>query len=171
MAGSSDAYLNGGLVYPEDNPTSEIYRNIEGEPLIKRIKNLEKQLPDNFAKKDFVTSSEKKILNGLLRDFKQLLKTKYGSLGYLTSTTAEDIIHLYGVDTENDFMFLDGGSSIRLPNKRLDPAVAIGGGKRWIGERGLLIADPEEDAHNLKLTDDAINEIIQAIEKKLSGAA
>jgi hypothetical protein len=168
MESGANAYFNGGVIYPDESDwKNKIYKNIEDEPLIRKIKNLEKQLPDNFANKKNLTDSEKKILGELLKNFKQLLKVKYGPLGYLVSTPAEDIIHFYGVDTEEEFIFLEGGSSIRIPNRRLDRAVMAGGSKRWMGERGLLISDPQENPQNLRVTDAAINEIIQAIGKRI----
>jgi hypothetical protein len=168
MEGSTNAYLIGGAIYPSESGwVNKIYKNIEDEPLVRKIKDLEKQLPDNFAKKNSLADNEKQILGELLADFKQLLNVKYGPLGYLVSTSAEDIIHLYGVDTEEDFIFLEGGSSLRVPNPILD-RMAGTDNRRWVPARGLLVADPAENPQNMKVTDDAINEIINAIESKLS---
>ncbi len=171
MAGSSDAYLIGGAVYPEDmGVIGKIYRNVEDEPLIRKIKLLEKQLPDDFADREETTGQEKKVLEDLLNDFKQLLQVKYGALGYLVSTTSEEIIHLYGVDTDRDFVFLEGGSSIRVPNEKLDPVIEAGGGRRWMGERGFVLYDPEETPANRKMTDEAVKEIIAAIKDRLNAS-
>jgi hypothetical protein len=180
---------------PEDtertDPITAIHKNIQNEPLIGRIKVLEARLlemrpggnetvtrdieeignglENRLEEKHAVDGTRKKeILERLLRLFKELLKTRYGPLGYIVSTTASDIEKLYGVDTDRDFYFMDG-SSIRIPNRKLDPAVDAGGGRRlgMFGERGLILYDPSETPLNVRITDHAVQEIIDAIQKKL----
>jgi hypothetical protein len=152
-----------------DPRIAKIHKNIQNEPLIKKIEKLENQLylthPNEQAN---YTPEEKKMLQQLLKDFKELLKSPYGALGYLISTTTEEIIHLYGVDTDRDFYFNLQETKVRVPNPRLDEMVAAGGGKRWFGERGLVIVDPAETAANEKTADEAVEEIIASIKKKLN---
>ena len=168
MAGSGDAYLIGGATYPEDmGEDTTIYKNIEKEPLVHKIKDLEAKLPGNLAKEKEITEAQKGILEQLLDLFKELLNAKYGPLGYLVTTASEDIVHLYGVDTDEDFCYLHGGSAIKVNNKRNDRAVMGGGGRKWMWNRTLMISDPEENQINMRMTDEAISEIIAAIEKRL----
>ncbi|MCL4389223.1 MAG: hypothetical protein M1528_00440 [Candidatus Marsarchaeota archaeon] len=167
MAGSADAYLVGGVTYPPSEEHAKIYKNIEDEPLIWKIKELEARLPDGFSRQKETTESQKEVLKLLLDDFEKLLKVKYGSLGYLVSTPSEYIVHKYGVDTDEDFCYLEGGSSIQVRNGALNRMVTGGGGRAWMGERGLLISDPEENQVNIRMTDDAIKEIMAAIKKRL----
>ena len=181
---------------PEDtektDPITAIHKNIQNEPLIKEIKALEvkllaargkeretvmediEEIRDKLLnrpeeKHTLDKSQEKGILEQLLQLFKELLKTRYGPLGYIVSTTTSDIEKLYGVDTDQDFYFLDG-SSIRIPNRKLDPAVDAGGGRRlgMFGERGLILYDPSETPLNARITDHAVQEIMDAIQKRLA---
>lgn len=198
MGGSGDAYLIGGVDYPEDmGDSKKIYRNIENEPLINKIKALEEKLvsltgdltarealketeeeietgkpvPMQKPQTARLSEEERKIYEELLDDFNELLKVPYGPLGYLVKSTSEDIIKFYGVDTDRDFWTLRGGSAIRLINKKAPFAtdkMAIAGGRRWAPYRGLLISDPEEMPENIKQTDEAIQEIVAAIKKKLA---
>ena len=167
MAGSGDAYLVGGVEYPPDEEHAKIYRNIENEPLVWKIKDLEAKLPDDFAHQKGTAEPEREVLKRLLDAFRQLLEAKYGSLGYLVSTSSENIMHKYGVDTDEDFCYLRGGSSILVKSRVLRRMIVGGGGRVWMGERGLLISDPEENPVNMRMTDDAIKRIITAIEKRL----
>ncbi|MGI0141634.1 MAG: hypothetical protein ACREBF_03225 [Candidatus Micrarchaeales archaeon] len=185
-------------MYPETapitNPVADLYRNIENEPLIKKIKVLENNLMEvrasekeslaqhlgdiedkvlrhqnqNAAEHHKKKEQEREIMKELLSDFTELLKTPYGPLGYLVSSTSEGIIHLYGIDTDNDYYFKLKGNVFRVPNKKLDEMVAAGGGFRFVGERGVLVHNPSETPSNAKVTDHAIQEIIEAIQQKLS---
>jgi len=182
------------VVNPATQQIEKLYRNIEDEPLIKRIKALEQRLMSITGKYSIEEDVEEiaeelgdkkagpklegpdsknadgdrmKILKELLDDFNQLLMIPYGALGYLVSSDSESIIKLYGVDTDREFYAIVGGSKIRVSQRRLEEAVAASG-RRFIGERGLLINNPAETTSSEKLSDEAINEIIAAIQKKLS---
>lgn len=201
MAGSGDAYLIGGVDYPESmGQEKQVYRNIENEPLIDKIKALEDKLEaltGNLSEDEAAAEMEKEIetgkpvpierrrqnandigevreiLNELLKDFEELLKTPYGALGYLVKSNSEDILKLYGVDTDREFWTLRGGSAIRLPNAKVRFAVdklTLAGGRRWGPLRGLLVSNPQELPENAKTTDEAIKEIIESIKNKLKGA-
>lgn len=185
--------MDGGIGAFEDtevtDPIGKVNRNIENEPLIKDIKALELVLLDAMKSNDSVMEDireieegldgksedghkedkdlQKKILVELLDDFRELLKTKYGALGYLVSSTSADIERLYGIDTDREYYCMVDGSRIRVPNRVLDGAVESGGGRRWLGERSLIIDNPSKTAANAKITDHAVNEIIGAIQKKL----
>ncbi len=174
-----------------------IYKNIEHEPLINKIKALEVKLEilngEQSVELDFEEAenpdlqdsvqklspeqkdaAKNETLNELLGDFRELLKNPYGSLGYLVKSEPEEILKLYGVDTNREFSVMIEGSKIRITSpygKRyfnIERMVAAGGGKRFIGEAGVTISDPAETQQNEKLSDEAIREIIAAIEKKLS---
>ena len=118
-------------------------------------------------------TAEKGILNELLNDFKELLKTPYGPLGYLVMSEPEQIIKLYGVDTDKGFFAMVEGSRIRITSPKderffnLEKMIIAGGGKRWFGEAGAVLNDPAETQSNKKLSDTAICEIIESIKKKL----
>ncbi len=203
MAGSGDAYLVGGADYPESmGSEKEVYRNIENEPLIGRIKALEDKLEalmgdlsEDEAAREMEeeiktgkpvpagpkrenannTGEEKHILNELLKDFEELLKTTYGPLGYLVKSDSEDVLKLYGVDTDREFWTLRGGSAIRVPSAKgwlqfSADTLAVAGGRRWIGLRGLMVSNPQELPENARTTDDVIKEIIEAIKTKLKEA-
>ncbi|MCL4374076.1 MAG: hypothetical protein M1360_04205 [Candidatus Marsarchaeota archaeon] len=184
-----------------ENPSSgkleNIYKNIENDPLINKIKTLEEKLEvlngEQSVELDFeeaenpdikdsiqkLNNEQKKtakieILNELLNDFNELLKIPYGSIGYLVRSDPEQIIKLYGVDTDRDFSAMIEGNKIRITspqNKRffnVEKMVSAGGGKRWMGEGGVTISDPAETPSNEKSSDEALYEIIASIEKKLS---
>ncbi len=181
-------------ILPEDtektDPITAIHKNIQNEPLIKEIKVLEIKLLEARGNADSVMedireeeekflnkseekhiadkSKEKGILEQLLQRLKELLKTRYGPLGYIVSTTSGDIEKLYGVDTDQDFYFMDG-SSIRIPNSKLDPAISAGGSRRlaMLGERGLMLYDPSETPLNARMTQHAVQEIADSIQKRL----
>ncbi len=167
-----------------------IYKNIENEPLINHIKALEEKLEiltgvqsveldieeiENPEMKDLQTLSpeqavakKEEILNKLLADFGELLKTQYGSLGYLVMSESEQILKLYGVDTDDDYFFDFEGSTMRISSSKLEKMVAAGGGKRWIGEDALHAKNPAETQDNRKIADEAINRIMQAIKNMLA---
>lgn len=185
--------MDGGVGAFEDteitDPINKVNRNIENAPLIKDIKNLELRLLDAMKSNDSVMNDileiedeidgkhadvhkedknlQKQILQELLGDFRELLETKYGALGYLVSSTSADIEKLYGIDTDREYYCMVDGSRIRVPNRNLDSAIERGGGRRWLGERSLIISNPSESTANAKITDHAVNEIIDAIQKKL----
>ncbi len=182
-----------GLPKPTDqvvNPSSlkidEVYKNIESEPLINKIKRLEVQLSgilgiesmevdmsqqkisaDKFSTEDDKNAAIKKLYRDILDCFNDLLKTPYGSLGYLVKSDSESIVKLYGVDSDDDYYLKLRGSVIRVSSKRLERMVVAGGGRRFIGERGLTIHDPAETTGNMKVADHVIHEIIYAIHEKL----
>ena len=170
------------------DPITKINRNIEDEPLIKRIKALELKLLDAMGSRESVAedieeaqgngrskgqrreedrAAEAAALRDLLEAFEELLKTKYGSLGYLVSSTSADIESLYGIDTDLEYYCLVDGSRIRVPNQRLDGMISAGGGRRWMGERSMIIDNPAETQANMRVTDHAVSQIIAAIRKKL----
>ncbi len=185
--------MNGSVGAAEDteitDQVSRVNRNIENEPLVRKIKALEQKLIEAMGDKESVMEDlkeeqdkldgkkegkhvedvglERKILEELMDDFTELLKTKYGALGYLVQSTSADIEKLYGIDTDREYYCMIDGSRIRIPNAKLDPMVAAGSGRRWIGERGLIIDNPAETPANAKITDNVVNEIIDAIQKKL----
>ncbi len=200
--GSGDAYLFGGVDYPEGfGSERRIYKNIKirKEPLVDKIKALEErlealagELSENEANRELEEEietgkpvpikrstqytenweKEKPILEELLKDFRGLLKTPYGALGYLVKSDAEDILKLYGVDTEREFWMLKGGSAIRIPSGKgllgiSADKLAASGGRRWAPFRGLLVSNPQELPENAKTTDDAVKDIIEAIKSRL----
>ena len=178
------------VVNPSSQKIENLYRNIEDEPLIKRIKALEERLMTLTGKYSVDEDIEKvaeqlgdrrieadtegagmgraTILKLLLGDFNELLKIPYGALGYLVSSDSESIVKLYGVDTDMEFYAMVEGSKIRISSRRLERAVF--GNKRFIGEAGLTLHNPAETTNNERLADEAISEIIASIKRKLSSA-
>jgi hypothetical protein len=158
--------------FEDTEPTTsgaKVYKNIEDEVLVKKIQALESKLTSSHTDKDEAyTTVEKRILKSLLKDFNTLIKTPYGSLSYLVETTSEDIIKLYGVDTDRDFYSMRQGGNIRVANPTLDKMVGAGGNRRFVGEAGLVISDPAESSANAKITNAAIQKIIDAIKEKLA---
>lgn len=182
------------IINPSSGKIESIYRNIVDEPLLGEIKGLEERLKeldnDYTVEKDVERVAEglgdaqagpdgvdtkysgygrEEALRGLLDCFNRLLKTPYGAIGYLVGTDSESIVKLYGVDTDMDFYAMVHGSRIRISSRRLERAVAVSG-RRWIGERGLILHNPAETPLNERLAEDAINEIIAAIQSKLRSA-
>ncbi len=181
---------------PSSGKLDSIYKNIENEPLINKIKALEEKLeilsgeesveldieeaenPNmeivNKLKPEQTAAAEKEILNVLLNDFVELLKTKYGPLGYLVKSESEQILKLYGVDTDKAFFSMIEGSKMMITSPKgkqffdVEKMAVAGGGKRWLGEAGVTLSNPAETQANEKLSDDAIREIITAIRKRLS---
>ena len=183
-----------------ENPSSgkleSIYKNIENEPLIKEIKSNEEKLEvitniqsveldikeeeDPTLEKLSKLSKEQKedmkktLLNKLKNDFEKLLKIPYGSLGYLVMSESEQILKLYGVNTENNFFDMVEGSKIRITSPKdkkgfnIEKMIVASGGKRWLGETGTVLSDPAETKQNEQLSDDAIKKIIVSIDKMLS---
>ncbi len=184
------------IINPSSGKLENIYKNIENDALINKIKALEEKLEllkgEQSVELDFEEAenpgigksmqklsqnqkdaAEKEILNELLNDFKELLKTPYGPLGYLVRSEPEQIIKLYGIDTDKDFFTMIEGSRIRITSPKderffnLEKMIVAGGGKRWFGEAGAVLNDPAETQSNKKTSDNAIHEIIASIEKKL----
>lgn len=157
------------VVNPSSGKVEKIYRNIEDEPLINKIKALENKLlavhPD--PNELYYTDADKKILKTLLDYFQKLMKVEYGPLGYLVKSDSESIIRLYNVDTDEDFYAMVEGSRIRISSQRLERMVAGGGGKRFLGEEALIANNPAETPMNARLSDEAIEEIIESIRKRL----
>jgi len=181
---------------PSSGKLESIYKNIENEPLINKIKALEEKLEilsgeesveldveeaknpnmdiTNKLSPKQTAAAEKGILNELLNDFKELLRTPYGSLGYLVKSESEQILKLYGVDTDKAFFSMIEGSRMMITSPKgkhffdVEKMEVAGGGKRWLGEAGVTLSNPAETQENGKLSDDAIREIIAAIEKRLS---
>ena len=197
VAKSPNVNPSGQIINPSSGKIQNIYKNIENEPLINTIKTKEAKLeilegeqsveldieeaenPDienstSGLNKEQKRASERDILNELLLDFKSLLKTPYGPLGYLVMSESEQIRKLYGVDTDQDFLCMVEGSKIRITSPKdkklfnVEKMVVAGGGKRWMGEAGSTIIDPAETQSNEKFADEAIQEIISSIENKLS---
>ena len=158
------------VVNPSSKKIENIYRNIEDEPLINKIKNLEVELLKLHPNTDDdYSDGAKAILKQLFPDFEKLMKVKYGPLGYLVKSDSETIIHLYGVDTDEDYYEMVDGSRIRISSEQLEKMVVAGGGKRFIGEEGLIANDPAETPRNAKLTADAVRMIMDSIKQILSG--
>lgn len=178
------------VVNPPSFKIDNIYRNIENEPLIKKVKSEEIRLEELLgidsvdidleeAEKGQQDPSEpkkgtpewnasvEKSFKTLLDDFNKLLKTAYGPLGYLVMSDSESIVKLYGVDSDDDYYLYLRSSIIRVSSKRLEKMVVGGGGRRFIGERGLTIHDPAEITGNMKVADHVINEIISSIRRRL----
>ena len=157
------------VVNPSSQKIEKIYRNIEDEPLIDKIKALESKLlavhPDSNDL-DY-TDADKQMLSALLNYFQKLVRVKYGPLGYLVKSDSESIIRLYGVDTDEDFYAMVEGSRIRISSPKLEQMIAAGGGRRFIGEEGLIANDPAETPMNARLSDEAIEEIIGSIKRRL----
>ncbi len=179
-------------VNPSSRNIDMIFRNIENEPLIKRIKALEEKLEallgkrsvevdlegmaSGYEKKPDINNKERgtkksledevSVFKELLDDFNELLETPYGSLGYLVKSNSEDILKIYGVDTDEDYYVQLEGSTIRISSERLEKAVRVGA-RRFIGEEGSLLKNPAETKENMKVADHAIHEIIYAIHEKL----
>ncbi|MCW6160124.1 MAG: hypothetical protein LVQ95_03500 [Candidatus Micrarchaeales archaeon] len=157
------------VVNPSSKKIERIYRNIEDEPLINKIKALESKLlaahPDS-SNLDY-TDAGKQMLSSLLSCFQRLIRVEYGPLGYLVKSDSESIIRLYGVDTDEDFYAMVEGSRIRISSPKLEQMVVAGGGRRFIGEYGLIANDPAETPANARLSDEAIEEIIESIKKRL----
>jgi hypothetical protein len=171
-----------------------VYKNIQNEPLIEKIKAREEKLeallgietveddlkdaereekgePDlERVRADPETTKPQQIalFNELLGYFNALLKTTYGPLGYLVKSNSEEILKLYGVDSDDDFYLKLDRSVIRVSSRRLEQMVIAGGGKRFVGERGLLINDPAETPNNVRVTDEVVSEIISAIKEKVA---
>ncbi|MCL5430234.1 MAG: hypothetical protein M1504_02010 [Candidatus Marsarchaeota archaeon] len=207
--------LKGALMYPEDessirtpkkpnakvvNPANlkveDIYKNIQDETTIGRIKELEEQLErlrgihtveDDIKEMESededanskepkldkagstnIKGDETEILSNLLTAFNKLLKSRYGPLGYLVMSDSETIKRLYDIDTDEDFYLGLEQSVIRVSSRRLERMVAGGGGKRWIGERSILIHDPDEVQQNARTTERVVMEIIESIQEQLS---
>ncbi|HVA82653.1 MAG TPA: hypothetical protein VNF06_00625 [Candidatus Aquilonibacter sp.] len=164
-------------MYPPDKPEKEpqeaikrLHKNLEEEPLVKKIKHIEGKLlvrrGDYF--KDY-TMEEKVQLKELLKLFEELLQTKYGALNYILKTMPNEIEALYNVNTSIDFTVDLDEVRMRIPNPVLDGAIAAGGWRSLIGEEPKKVYSPEEDARNEKITDKAIEEIVESIKKILSG--
>lgn len=176
---------------PASGKIERIYKNIENEPLIEKIKRLEEKLEslmgDYSVEADLENIREDKpilksqmnkeevrkgdivLLKDLLESFGRLLKTEYGVIGYLVRSNSEDILKLYGVDSDEDYYYhlKTQGSTIRISSKLVEGAVAAGGGRRWLGESGLLLNNPAETPNNIKVADRVIDEIIASIKTKL----
>lgn len=174
---------------PADERIYNLYKNIENLPLLIKIKKLEERLQillgissvelDIEEMEDPQASNKQKpspeqaksehvdVLRELLDDFKELLNTPYGSLGYLVQSDSEAILKMYGVDTDEDYYLKLKQSIILVSNRKLEEMIVAGGGKRWMGE-GNLLYDPAEISRNLKVTDHAVNEIISSITAKLA---
>jgi hypothetical protein len=180
---------------PLSGASDSIYRNIENGPLIGKIKILEVQLeellgiesmevdeldPTGSGKKKLpktTTEAEKKVvmeklMNQLLDCFNTLLKTPYGSLGYLVESDAESIVKLYDVDSDEDYYMSLKSSEVNVGSKKLEGMVAAGGGKRLLGveTNNIAVADPEETLANKKVADGIVNEIVAAIKEKIEEA-
>ena len=173
---------------PSSGKLENIYRNIDNEPLIKQIKELEvrydelenvqsmerdevemeEQQGSTNADISINKENERQLLSSLLDKFTKLLKSPYGPIGYLVSTDSESIIKLYGVDTDEDYTDMVEGNRIRVSSQVLEKAIAAGGGRRFIGERGLILDNPAQTPANAKLSANAIGEIIQSIKRKLA---
>ncbi|MDE1827652.1 MAG: hypothetical protein KGH65_00620 [Candidatus Micrarchaeota archaeon] len=158
---------------PEEEPSEAVkrlHKNLEEEPLVKRIKQIEKGLlvrrGDYF--KDY-TGDEKRQLRELLKLFEELLQTKYGALNYILKTMPNEIEALYKVNTSIDFTVDLDEVRMRIPNPVLDGAIAAGGGRGIVGEEHKKVYSPEEDKRNEKVTDKAIEEIVESIKRILSG--
>ncbi|MGI0100400.1 MAG: hypothetical protein ACREBH_01600 [Candidatus Micrarchaeaceae archaeon] len=185
------------ITNPSSGKLEDIYRNIENEPLISKIKALEEKLEvlngEESVELDFEEAenpnaednvqklspeqkdvAKKEVLNELLGNFKDLLKTPYGPLGYLVKSESEQILKLYGVDTDQEFSSMIEGTKILITSPKdkrffnVEKMVAAGGGKRWLGEAGVALNDPAETQQNERLSDEAIQDIISSIEEKLS---
>ena len=113
------------------------------------------------------TDAGRQMLSALLGCFQKLIHVEYGPLGYLVKSDSESIIRLYGVDTDEDFYAMAEGSRIRISSPKLEQMVAVGGGRRFIGEEGLIANDPAETPMNARLSDEAIEEIIGSIKRRL----
>lgn len=180
----------GAYTNPASNTIESVYRNIEDEPLIKKIKKLEERLggllgipsveqdieeaaeelgdKPKMAKPDKqeADAEEREIMGELLEGFNRLLKAPYGALGYLVMSDPEEVKKLYGVDTMMDFYSMVGGSVIRISSTRMEGAV-MASGHRFIGEEGMYLRNPSETPNNARLSDDAIKDIIAAINDRL----
>lgn len=187
-------YGNSSVV-PEDtdrtDPVTAIYGNIENEPLVRKIKDEELKLLKAlgyesvmedieeavdeangmaFQKPKEEKEVQKAMFESLLRDFRSLLGTKYGALGYLVSSDSESIKKLYGIDTDVEFCCRLGQSRIKVPNPAIDSVVAAGGGRQWgnLDGRKIIIQDPKETDSDAKTTEQLVNDIIAAIKKRLA---
>jgi len=170
---SEVAFVN---MYPPDIPEEapkeairRLHKNLEEEPLVREIKHIEEKLlvrrGDYF--KDY-TMEERTQLKELLKLFEELLQTKYGALNYILKTMPNEIEALYKVNTSIDFTVDLDEVRMRIPNPVLDGAVAAGGGRSFVGEEPKKVYSPEEDKRNEKVTDKAIEEIVEAIKNILS---
>ena len=185
----------GYAIDPSTGGRDSLYRNIEDNAFIKKIKALEERLLEledvpsveedieqeaeelGDVKSEASStgqapggSEEREILEELLEDFGQLLKVPYGPIGYLVKSDSESIRHLYGIDTDADYYSMVDGTRIRISSSRLEHMVKAGGGKRlpWGGEEGAMLDDPAETPANESLAEDAVNSIIASIQDKLS---
>lgn len=181
---------------PSSGKLESIYKNIENEPLIKKIKSAEEELEvimniqsveldieeaenpnlKNISKLTKLQKDEMKkaLLNELKDDFEKLLKIPYGPLGYLVMSESEQILKLYGVNTDDNFFDMVEGSKIRITSPKdkegfnVEKMIVASGGKRWLGEAGSILNDPAETKQNEQLSSDAIKKIIVSIESMLS---
>lgn len=162
--------LDQAWVYaPSPEAIKRLQKNLEEEPLVRRIKVIEERLLKRRGDywKDY-TDKEKAELRKLLELFEELATTKYGALNYIIKTGCGEIEALYDVNTSIDFTVDLDEVKIRIPNPKLDAMVAAGGGGRLIGEEARKMYAPVEDARNAKVTDEAIEEIIESIKDILS---
>ncbi|HVA82821.1 MAG TPA: hypothetical protein VNF06_01520 [Candidatus Aquilonibacter sp.] len=160
-------------MYPAsyDGPAKKLKKDLEEEPIVRKIHLVEKDLLKRRGEeyKDY-TEQEKIKLKELLGLFEKLVKTPYGALNYIIQTEAENIKTLYDVNTGIDFTTDIDEVKVHVPNPKLDSMVEAGGGRRWmiLGEAGEEVDSPKEDAKNAKVTDEAIEEIIDSIKDILS---
>ena len=177
----------------EGKKAEMISRNIHGEKLIKKIKDLEetlegltnidsvqrdiKEIEMKQYRKDSTKNKPKKapesvegILSRLLECFNELLKTPYGSLGYLIKSDAESILNLYGIDTNDDYYLKLKSSITRGNNRKLEKVIVGGGGRKWIGEGEATVHIPIQTPENGEVADKVVNQIIKSIHEKLEAA-
>ncbi len=173
---------------PANDKIDNIYRNIENEPLVDKIKSLEEDLevvrgipsieldmeemtgkrrPKQNLTPQQWNSENVRILKELLKDFTELLKTPFGSLGYLVKSDSEIILKLYGIDSDRIYYYKLKGSTILISSRQLENMVTAGGSRRWIGE-GHYLYNPAEIESKLPLTDAVVKAIIDSIQKQLS---
>lgn len=89
--------------------------------------------------------------------FEELLKLKDGALAYLDVTTTEDIIHLYGVDTEQYFE--------KLQRKEVGLKGQTNPNNYAILPSDIHLVVIEKTAHNEEVARLVINQIISALKE------